>query len=527
MPTLPPRPGSPIAPPSCDTCPSFLMADQVVSKFKKSLGSPMCGRYGHILGKPGLAPEQADKLHKHFAKNCDSHGLPLPPLPIEKRMQVAMPDPTTFDLKDRSPRQYDTCVTCATCRNSVPEQVVANELGWTATLCSAKGKLVMSNQLVREAHDCTYRWYGPVRQTTAGLHLMPEYEQAFSLASDPIRKYFAEKDKPVEPHEYETDREVTEEEAASGIRAWRKISDPEGDDRSVFLPIYRIDFFSTEEQAKIPRSGDDEHPELYIDHFGGSYLAGVTWTELDETPALWGEAGVGKTELARYLAWMMCLPFERISITGSSELDDLAGKMRFTQERGTYFQYGRIPLAWSKPCVLIIDEPNVGPPEVWQFLRPLTDNSKQLVLDTNEGERIKRHTDCYLMMAMNPSWDPKNVGAYQIGDADASRLFHVFIDLPPESLEREIISNRVALDGWELPREALDMLMAIASDVRAACKDDTLPITWGIRPQIKVARAMRWFDAQTAYRRAIGDYLEPEAQETLMDFVRAHLVKKA
>jgi MoxR-like ATPase len=446
----------------------------------------------------------------------------MPPLPEDKRFAVALPDPDA-----RKPAESEmlrqSCRTCASCTKFVGEQYVADELGWTAGICSAKGKLILSNQQTYEARDCEYREWGIIRKTTTGLHLLPEYEDAFQLNVDPVRAYFKNKGTLVEPHEYPSDKEVTVEEMEHGIRAWRLVPDPAGSGNETYLPIYDPEYFSDDERVKIPRTGDDEHPELYVDHFGGVYLCAVAWSELDETPATWGQAGVGKTELFRHLAWLMCIPFERVSITGQTELDDLAGKMRFTKERGTYFQYGRLPLAWAKPCVIVIDEPNVGPSDVWQFIRPLTDNSKQLVLDMNEGERIKRHDDCYMGMAMNPSWDAKNVGAMQIGDADANRLFHLYMELPPESLEREIIVNRVQLDGWELDSERLDMIMGIAKDLRALSDDDELPITWGLRPQIKVARALRWFDPVTAYRRAVADYLEPEAQESLLAAVRAHV----
>lgn len=509
-------------PKSCANCSSFLKPEQTVSKFKKSIGSPMCGTYGHALGKPGLPATQADKLQRHFASQCDSFGKAAPVLPQATLLQVALPNPEMRKPSENAVRR-EACKSCATCTRFVREDIVAEELGWTSGLCSAKGKLVLSNKLVQEAKDCEYRDFGVVQQSTAGIHLLPEYEAAFQLSVDPVRAYFKNKGAVIEPSEYETDKEVTDDDVESGIRAWRCVPDPDGSGREVYLPIYDLGFFTESEQAKIPRTGDDEHPEMYVDHFGGVYLAGVTWTELDETPALWGEAGTGKTELFRHLAWLMCLPFERLSITGSTELDDLAGKMRFTPDKGTFFEYGRLPLAWQKPCVLCIDEPNVGPVEVWQFLRPLTDNSKQLVLDMNSGERIPRHSDCYPGFAMNPAWDPKNVGAMQISDADANRLFHVFLDLPPMSLEREIIQNRVELDGWKLSNEQADMLMNIAGELRELAKDGTLPITWAIRPQIKVARALRWFDPVTAYRRAVGDYLEPEAQNVMLDIVKSHI----
>ena len=517
-----PDPSTP--PRSCLDCPSFLSAPASVSKFKKSVGAPMCGRFGHVLGKPGLPELKEQALQRHFASTCSSYGDPLPPLPVEIKMQVVMPDLEARDTTSRDAVQNTSCVSCAMCKNFVRDDTVAEEIGWTAGLCAARGKLILPHRQTYEARDCEYRWFGPIRPSTGGLHLLPEYEDAFQLNVNPVAAYFKNKALGiVEPHDYPTDREVTEDEAKSGIRAWRKVVDPEGSGMEAFLPIYQIEFFSDTEQAKIPRAGDDEAPELYVDHFGGTYMAAVSWTELDETPIAWGEAGVGKTEFFRYLAWLMCLPFERISITGQTDLDDLAVSTKFSPERGTYFQYGRLPRAWSKPCVVVIDEPAVGPPEVWQFIRPLTDNSKQMVLDMNEGERITRHTDCFLGMAANPTWDPKNVGSNQIGDADANRLYHVWVDLPPESLEREIIRNRVARDGWEITDDMLNMLMGIAEEIRAKAKDDVLPITWGLRPQIKVARALRWFPTITAYRRAVGDYLEPEAQEVLLDSVRAHM----
>jgi hypothetical protein len=58
--------------------------------------------------------------------------------------------------------------------------------------------------------------------------------------------------------------------------------------------------------------------------------------------------------------------------------------------------------------------------------------------------------------------------------------------------------------------------------LRDLSNDQGLPITWAIRQQIKVARALKWFNPPVAYRRAAGDYLSPDAQQILLDQVRAH-----
>lgn len=509
---------------SCKDCPAFLAPHEVPNKFGRSFGSAMCARYGTVLSRPGVPDSQNTKVQEAIGSKCNKWGdADLPPEPGRKHY-VMLPDPTTVG-RTADPTKQSACTSCAMCVNFVPESKVVEELGWTGGLCAARGMLLMSTKYNQIARNCTLREFGTVRTTIGGMQFLPEYEESFnSGAISPTAAYFKAKAAGfVEPSEYPTDKEVSIEDETAGIRAWRKYDDPEGSGNSVYFPVYDPNFFDDDERALIPKTGSDEHPELYIDHFGGMYGLGVAWMELDETPVFWGVAGVGKTELLRHASWIMQLPFRRISVVGSTEIDDVAGKMMFDPAKGTWFKYGRVPEAWGKPGVICLDEPNVAEdPAVWHFFRPLTDNSKQLVLDMNEGEIIDRNQDCYLGMAMNPAWDVKNVGALEIADADANRLFHTFIEMPPPELEREIIKARVHLDGWEIPDDKLDMVMAIAADIRGMIDEDALQISWAIRPQIKVARALRWFKPPTAYKRAVGDYLAPDAMRILLDQVHNH-----
>lgn len=508
---------------NCIDCPSYLSPAESVNFFGKSVSAPMCAKFGYVLARPGMTPMQASRAGETQAKNCDFFGRYRPSrAPVNPYYVVTLPDPDALTALDNLSQDKIRVTACSMCKNFVSDQVVVEKFGWTAGLCAAKGKLILPNKRTQEARGCDYRAFGATRTSTDGLNLLPALNEISSLSVDLIGKLGRGVER-IEPQDYPTDAPVPDEVAKAGIRAWRKIVDPEGSSNSVLLPIYDTNFFSEIEQAKIPKTGDDEHPEDYIDHNGAIYKLAVLWMELEETPAIWGIPGVGKTEVYRHLAWLMGLPFERMSITGSTELDDLAGKMLFDPEQGTHFQYGRLTNAWRKACVVVLDEPNTGPPEVWEFLRPLTDNSKQLVLDMNKGERIRRHEDCYLGMAMNPAWDVKNVGAVPIGDADASRLMHLEFSLPPEVIEREIIKTRVEHDGWLIDSQRLDFLMRVSSSVRELCEADSITISWGVRSNIKVARAMRWFDPLTAYRMAIADMLEPGQQDQLLDQVKAQL----
>jgi hypothetical protein len=512
--------------PSCINCPSFGTPADAIGYFGKSLGVPVCLRYGRVLGKPGTKPAAARKIAEATASSCSSFGEARPLKPERFEMQVAFPDgEVTASVGTIPVEEQARCKSCVSCANFVRDSVISTEYGWPAGLCSATGRLVLPQRASIEARNCEYRRYGTPRGNTAGIRLMPEFDPAFGLRIiDPITNYFKSRDGFVDPTEYPTDSPVSVSEEAAGIRAWRRVVDPEGYGDDIMLPVYDLEKFPDELQESVPRTGDDEHPELYVDHMALTYKVGVLWTKLDETPALWGQAGMGKTEFFRHMAWLMVLPFHRISITGSSELDDLAGKMLYSPTEGTYFQYGRLPRAWISPGVICIDEPNTGPADVWQFLRPLTDNSKQLVLDTNKGERLKRNDDSYLGMAMNPAWDPKNVGTLEIGDADANRLMHFLVQLPPAQLEREILRAHAELLGWTVPPKMLDTVMGIALSIRQLIDSGTLPgISWAIRPQKKVIAALHWFPPTTAYRMAIGDSLEDQTRECVLDQVKAHV----
>ena len=229
------------------------------------------------------------------------------------------------------------------------------------------------------------------------------------------------------------------------------------------------------------------------------------------------------TTAYRHLAYLMSLPYTRISITPSTEVDELAGHMEYSPETGTSFRYGRLASAWTKPGVICLDEPNSAKPDVWFLLRPLLDSEKQLAIDINEGEILPRHESSYLGMAMNPSWDYRNAGTNPLADADVSRLYHVQVGMPPENVEADIIRTHCAAIGFNIDDRRLRQMRKIATDLRDTAEGGELMFSWGTRSQLKVARLLPYFTVEQAYQAALGASLEPSQEDLFMGIVRGQL----
>ncbi|AXH68143.1 AAA-ATPase [Gordonia phage Teatealatte] len=504
--------------PTCINCPAFVgEGDHTVQSqlYGKVTGAASCARHGKVLATPDMRAASCEQSFAEHATTCHDFGKPFAKVSGKVTLKIGFGAP-------EAPGSHSACNSCRSCHYLAPASKSIELVGMNMPLCTKFGNLVPEPRASAVAKKCTAATR--INTSNTGQHI-ESLMSTFNL--DPLLGKFIELnngvassgyggvDTDTDPAQYSSDRDVTPQQSAIGIRAWRRIDGPRA---PVYLPIFDPEHFTPEERALIPVTGSDEHPENYVDHMGLVYVIACLWMELDETPALHGEAGTGKTELFRHMAWLMQLPFTRISITEDSERDDLEGKLLF-ENNETVFQYGQVSSRWNKPGVILLDEPNVGPSAVWQFIRPLTDNSKQLAIGANKGEIIQRNSFAFLGMAMNPAWDPRNVGAAVLGDADGSRLMHLFVTLPEPELEREIIKARCKLDDYDISENTLNKIMKIAESLRSMSEDQTLAVTWGIRPQIKVARATKWFEMPRAYQLAVADYLEPQQKATILDIV--------
>jgi MoxR-like ATPase len=489
-----------------------------------TIGTPICGVHSKPLLNAAASNQVQARQLEHNARGCGQFGKSFQGFNVSAfsapfEFEIALPLPNN-EVDD--PAARPRTANCVSCTNFVPASMVRAETGYDAPLCLAKGALLLADRLDQYPKGCEdneqFSTNPSRRPNLQGLRLFPENDRSFGVV-DPAKQ--ATRHRTVKPQEWLSDAPVTDDDRKRGIRAYRRIDDPNSYAEPCFLPVYDLDHFGNRGK-QVPLHGDKEHSELYTDYAGVVWQIVVAWTKLNMTPILWGIPGVGKTEALRYMAYLMGAPFTRYSITGSSELDDLAGKMMYHPEKGTYFQYGRFTKVYEQPGVICLDEPNTAPEPIWQFTRPVFDNSKQLVLDQADGQEFDQHPDCYIALAANPAWDSRNVGTNEIGDADARRLLHINVGMPPEPIERDIITRWcMTLDNYD-PAPILDDLMKVAKDIRVLASDSSINVTWGIANQVKVARLMRHFQPQQAFAIGVLNYLDPDSRRQVEESIKSY-----
>lgn len=516
---------------NCESCPSFLTQEAAAAKYPKDPGAPTCLRFSELLGKPGMMSSVAVGLRTSRAEACDQYGEAAPTGPINypnSAFTVAAPDPEIVNGGFSGSTERPT--TCSDCSHFIPPTVVRDELGWPLGLCAATGRLLFPGRYQTEAANCFYGKQGVNRDDTTGVMEHPKFSTGFA----PLRVGGATFDSDaawIEPQDYPTDREVTDDDLDAGIRAWRLVTYPKNAAQFTYLPIFDRAFFDEDEQAKIPTTGDDSHPEWYVDHSGLVYRVAVSWMGVDKAPLLIGDAGGGKTELLRHMGWLMGLPVEIVAVTSEMMIETVEGETKFQvplEKRGTlgavpetWWKDGVAPRRWGKPGILGVDELNTGQPAVGEFLRPMTDNRKSITVDDTTRER---HPFCFLGLTINPAYKPLYIGTRELSHADVSRLAHIYVGLPPEAVERQIITRWCETNDppFDPPLEVVDRVMAIATEIRQLVDDGALPIAWGIREQIQVLTLTQFLDLPDSYKMTITDYLEPSTAAVILGIVSTY-----
>jgi len=213
-------------------------------------------------------------------------------------------------------------------------------------------------------------------------------------------------------------------------------------------------------EALIPSAG------FYQDHDGLLYRAALSY-RLDVPLAIHGHTGVGKTELVRYLAWLLNAPLYRMNLHGLSTTDDIIGKLLPAGRGDVRFQDGLVTTAVRHGGVLLLEEMNATGQEIWFALHGLLDQSRALVLAEKDNEVLPQHRDCHIFATFNPvEYLSLYPGTKELSAAYLQRWSSVRIQFLDLALERRILLQRFPALGGEEYRSDLEAMLEVAALAR-------------------------------------------------------------
>lgn len=506
---------------SCAECPNLIR-----DSLSDGRGVGKCGAFSKVVFVGGVSP--AEHLET-IAQSCPSAGIA-----VDSEVPV---DFVVMPKNGRLPDPIDasklaSCLGCSSYRSSFYN---ASGDHIEQPMCAARG--VFLRDVVGEAAGCLYATTGFADTLPVSLNsIVFDGNEAghFESITDPggasegLPAVAKRKRSSLlnfgEPTSYSTDMELREIDKGK-IAAWRLVEVGEGSKiKKVFLPIYDPEFFTSGQREIIPQSGDDARPELY--HDGSGILDAFVVTAWMKKQALCfvGEPGVGKTEGARWLAWLMQLPFTHLQVTEETLPDEFLGTPGFDPAAGTYFKWGRLPRAIQPPGIVLSDEINLGQEAIRQTYRSLNSDSATIFLDGEDEEHhiVKKNNDCFHLLSLNPAWDARNLGASEMADADVRRMSYKWVEEPKPAVVKDIITSKLEADGTEITVDDLEAMMKVRKDLKAMSSTGELPFSWSIAQDVKVARFLEYYEGPTAYKRALLDYCSPDVAEMALKAVQSH-----
>lgn len=160
----------------------------------------------------------------------------------------------------------------------------------------------------------------------------------------------------------------------------------------------------------------------------------TTYYNAARSVALVGEAGVGKTSIARYLAAKLGLPFLSVSCDVLLGFGELFGQVNIT-DGTSHFVPGLFLHFIQRPSIVLIDEFTALDPAKSFKLHQLLGDKEVLVKEANrgEGQTFKVHKDCFIILAGNPPHSGRYNGTNKANVA--------LIDRPDAVLEMSDLSD--------------------------------------------------------------------------------------
>jgi len=206
--------------------------------------------------------------------------------------------------------------------------------------------------------------------------------------------------------------------------------------------------------------------------------------KIGEPVLLVGETGTGKTTLLSELAKKKKKNIVRVSVNGSTGIEEILGKW-LVEKSTTFWQDGILISAMKNGDWIVFDELNSALPEILFSLHSLLDDEKSVTLTEKDNEVIRPHKDFRFFGSMNPS--EEYAGTKEMNKAFLSRFNAVLnIDLLPANHEIKAIVLQSKIESLEATQ-----LVEIATKLRKKKKSDDIFYFCSTRDLIQAGKLIK------------------------------------
>jgi len=193
---------------------------------------------------------------------------------------------------------------------------------------------------------------------------------------------------------------------------------------------------------------------------------------------LHGEAGCGKSEFWAQVAAHLNMPFTRINLDGHLTRSDIVGGMKLVSDgkggQETRFVEGALPRAMARPGLLLIDEFDLGDPEIMPIFQPVLEG-KPLVLLEDGGRIVRPHPLFRIALTGNTiglgSDNQMYLNVFEQSAATRDRI-SAFVEMQymPPNVEQEVVLARMP----DADEDFVSKLIQLANKVREGYRNQEI-----------------------------------------------------
>jgi hypothetical protein len=215
----------------------------------------------------------------------------------------------------------------------------------------------------------------------------------------------------------------------------------------------------------------------------GKYLLTEKYSVL-----LTGDAGTGKTAVARYFAQKNKLPFIALNCNGGTTSEDFLGQIIPT-EKGLKYIEGWLPIFMRNGGVLLIDEINFANADILAILQSVLDERRELILTQKDGDRIPQHDNFFCIATRNPT---DYEGTKELNTALLDRFTQITIDVDSKIFKK----------------------LNLSEDIIAIAKRNS-EIKLNVRKMIAYTQRIKVYGKETARELLSEDFPDKETKDAL------------